>query len=127
MRGTWPMTVWCLPLIEPDVRISRIRLSEAVHRVASGALPVGMHGEAYETVMIVKVCIAIRLPVSGVGLSVFLPQPAAQPLSGAPLHFVEDPRAVGIMKVADPSPQPSINGCEDFLGRLPQRITAGLF
>ena len=35
MRGTWPMTVWCLPLIEPDVRISRIRLSEAVHRVAS--------------------------------------------------------------------------------------------
>ena len=25
----------CLPLIEPDVRISRIRLSEAVHRVAS--------------------------------------------------------------------------------------------
>jgi hypothetical protein len=29
------MTVWCLPLIEPDVRISRIRLSEAVHRVAS--------------------------------------------------------------------------------------------
>jgi hypothetical protein len=29
------MTVWYLPLIEPDVRVSRIRLSEAVHRVAS--------------------------------------------------------------------------------------------
>jgi len=53
------MTVWCLPLIEPDVRISRIRLSEAVHRVASW-----LAGKAFAAIS------ELPLPSGTVGVSI---------------------------------------------------------
>ncbi|XHR29514.1 MAG: hypothetical protein ACFUZC_02930 [Chthoniobacteraceae bacterium] len=48
------MTVTCLPLIEPNVRIARIRLSEAVLRFASWASPFGLQGETDQPVVIVE-------------------------------------------------------------------------
>lgn len=41
MRGTRPMTSTLPPLIEPNGRVSHIRLSELIHRVAFHLAVVG--------------------------------------------------------------------------------------
>ena len=59
--------------------------------------------------MIVKALVTEGLPIMCFGFGVFLPQPSSDAFPELLLHFTEHSRAVGVMKVADPSPRPAIH------------------
>jgi len=69
--------------------------------------------------MVVEAFVAVSFSVLRFGLGVLLPQPSPHALPQLPLHVVEHLRAVGIMKVADPSSHPAIHEGENFFGFLP--------
>ena len=91
-----------LPLIEPDVRISRIRLSEAVRRFAS-FFPVGsMVRHPMQAVSFPQLLAGVIGRVSRSDFRVFLPQPSSNPRLHVPLQLGDHSRAVAVMNVSRP-------------------------
>ena len=81
-----------LPLIEPDVRISRIRLSEAVRRFAS-FFPVGsMVRHPMQAVSFPQLLAGVLGRVARSDFRVFLPQPSSNPRLHGPLQLGEHSR-----------------------------------
>jgi hypothetical protein len=60
-------------------------------------LPFGVHGEVDQAVVIVESFVAVGVSIMRLGFGVFLPQPSPHALSHLPLHFIEHPRAIGII------------------------------
>jgi len=93
----------------------------AVLRFASLCLRFGVHGEVDQAIVIVESFVDVGVSIMRLGLDVFLPEPSPHELPHLPLHFIEHTGAIGVMKVADPSPQkrtialPTIN-LESSLG-----------
>ena len=85
-----------------------------------------MHGEVDQAVVIVESFVAVGVSIMRLGFGVFLPQPSPHALSHLPLHFIEHPRAIGVMKVADPSPHPAIDAGDDLIGFLPHGAPGSL-
>src|SRR5215471_13845868 len=103
------MTVRLRPLIKPDGRISRIRLSEPLHHKAFGrtvelSLPRYPHRQSPQTVTVVQQLVGIIAP-QRLGAIVFAPQPAAQPVSHPVLGLAEHTRALPIVEIPTPAPQ----------------------
>ncbi len=83
-----------LPLIEPDGRISRIRLSEAVLRFASSLAVGGMVGHPIQAVSFPQLFTGVLGSVAASDFGVFLPQPASDSRLHVPLELGEHSRAV---------------------------------
>ena len=62
------------PLIEPDGRISRIRLSRAL---SSGCFPCRVYRQFIESIVFVQSLVRVVIP-QGVSAGVFAPEPASQ-------------------------------------------------
>ena len=85
-----------------------------------------MHGEIDQAVVTMESFVALVLSILRLGFGVFLPHPSPHALSHLPLHFIEHTGAIGVMKVADPSPHPHIDASDDFFGFLPHGAPGGL-
>ncbi len=108
-----------LPLIEPDVRISRIRLSEAVRRFAS-FFPVGsMVRHPMQAVSFPQLLAGVLGRVARSDFRVFFPQPSSNPRLHVPFQLGEHSRAVPVMNVSRPPSHSLIDPSNDLLGFLP--------
>ncbi len=69
--------------------------------------------------MVVQACVGVMLKET-LATTVFAPKPTPQPVSGVVLQLGEDPAAVGVMEVVDPSLNYAIDLLHRFLDGLMQ-------
>ena len=103
------------PLIKPDGRISRVRLSEDPSSVGLrlGMFPCGPGGQFPESMSLIQQLIGVMLVLS-FGTFVFAPEPAPQPAADKTLHFLQGSCAVAVVKISAPAFEFSVNRADRF-------------
>ena len=115
------------PLIEPDGRISRIRLSEAVLRFASFVSPCGVRGKTSQAVLLMQAFVPILRPVMRPALGVFLPQPSPDSMTHLPLHLPKHLVPLRVVKGPDPAAYPLIDPGHYCFRLFPERVPFRFF
>ena len=107
------------PLIEPDVQISRIRLSDQTRALRPQRDTSHRLDQLHQTVFLVQ--LEIRIAADATRLTVLATQPPAEPSAGVLLHHLPGSRDVTETEVVGPSAHYLIQTAHLLLHITPQR------